>query len=177
LRYTFYTQLGIEECKKVLNKSLKNSVFASRSAFFGHEGYFGKVNENKFSMVKLNKHVSSVNRMFYGYLEETEEGTLIKGEWKYPPFARIFLAAFLVAFISTPLTEIVVLLCKVTGIELGDLISSSIKGNYDAIFISISPLLVLAIIGLFRVFSSDQEYDVKQELKRILQVYKEEKKK
>ncbi len=171
MKYTFYTTLNIEECKEKLHKHLGNPYVARGNLV-------GKMEVNSFWAVRVNNYYSIlINRAFYGYFENGEEGTLIKGKWKYNIFMRTFLAILLFSFIVTPLYEMIILLYKVIGIKNGPFLESSIRNIYDAVFTVIAPLAVVAMIMFFRLISGYQEYDVKQDLKRILEVYKEEKEK
>lgn len=162
MKYTFYTSLNIEECKEKLRANLKKPNLANANLV-------GKIDGNKFWVVRLNSYPHIlVNRVFYGYFEEAEKGTLIKGKWKYTTFMRVFAMISLGVFIMSATVDVFKLIGKATGII------SSVNYSNDLIGYIVGGIAAIGIMTWFRLLSGDQEYDTKHELKRVLQIHKEE---
>lgn len=165
MKYTFYTTLNIEECKEKLNKNLGNPYTARGNLV-------GRVEANSFWAVKLDNYNSILlNRVFYGNFEEQDRVTLIKGRWRYISLTRVAAKFYLCLFVINTLIDIFKLIGKITGII------SSVNYSNDLGTYVVNIIAFTVIFTIFRLASGDQEYDVKQDLKRILEVFKEEKEK
>jgi hypothetical protein len=83
--YIFNTELDIDECTNRLNNSTKHSKFLSNRLSIRASGeLFGKVSKNKFLLLKTKKYnFMNPTRIFYGSLSTVENGTSIKGKFRY----------------------------------------------------------------------------------------------
>jgi len=85
MMYIFNTELDIDECSNRLNNSTKHNKFLPNRFSIPASGeLFGKVNKNKFWLLKTKKYnIMNPTRVFYGSLSTAESGTSIKGKFRY----------------------------------------------------------------------------------------------